>query len=143
MKDSQRGLQSMLVRVKYIKANNERFSTVPNGTRSPWISISRRIMKDSQPCQCVMHLGAKYIKANNEDSQPQSLTGLNVVKYIKANNERFSTAQLLSHVRVISISRRIMKDSQQVIGRRGRGCKYIKANNERFSTRGNPAGYSC
>ena len=23
-------------------------------------------MKDSQPCQGVMHLGAKYIKANNE-----------------------------------------------------------------------------
>ena len=34
----------------------------------------------------------------------------------------------------ISISRRIMKDSQRMDGRGGAPGKYIKANNERFST---------
>ena len=55
-------------------------------------------------------------------------------KYIKANNERFST-QLYSKVRLnISISRRIMKDSQQADVLDLDKAKYIKANNERFST---------
>ena len=55
---------------KYIKANNERFSTSVRRHANPCLSISRRIMKDSQ---------LKMTRI------------LGVVKYIKANNERFST----------------------------------------------------
>ena len=47
-----------------------------------------------------------------KDSQPESLVALTAV----------------------SISRRIMKDSQQEWHFNGAGDKYIKANNERFST---------
>ena len=59
-----------------------------------------------------------------------------LLKYIKENNERFSTLGRYTATRWISISRRIMKDSQ--LGQRHRhGCsKYIKENNERFSTDG-------
>ena len=35
---------------------------------------------------------------------------------------------------MLSISRRIMKDSQPAGGATAASCKYIKANNERFST---------
>ena len=49
MKDSQQNFWHMLVVPKYIKANNERFSTHVIHGATPEISISRRIMKDSQP----------------------------------------------------------------------------------------------
>ena len=71
MKDSQPRRARANRSFKYIKANNERFSTPHAGDRRCVISISRRIMKDSQPM--VNHLYA-------------------LIKYIKANNERFSTA---------------------------------------------------
>ena len=49
MKDSQRRRGGILCVVKYIKANNERFSTLWRGCILRAVSISRRIMKDSQP----------------------------------------------------------------------------------------------
>ena len=70
MKDSQPRGTERTETAKYIKANNERFSTgflTPAGNR---LSISRRIMKDSQ-------------RRTDEKSAEH--------KYIKANNERFST----------------------------------------------------
>ena len=70
MKDSQREVVPLSPVAKYIKANNERFSTSHARQVIAAISISRRIMKDSQ--------------RKSERSQ-------NIVKYIKANNERFST----------------------------------------------------
>ena len=70
MKDSQHFSGATSGPVKYIKANNERFSTVVRRVDRVVISISRRIMKDSQP-----DTGA----------------GAEQNKYIKANNERFST----------------------------------------------------
>ena len=51
---------------KYIKANNERFSTRGGALEYGGISISRRIMKDSQPIDAGAALMVKYIKANNE-----------------------------------------------------------------------------
>ena len=66
MKDSQpRPLQSSPFS-KYIKANNERFSTIMPPLVSESISISRRIMKDSQPSLVSVTTHSKYIKANNE-----------------------------------------------------------------------------
>ena len=47
------------------------------------------------------------------------------VKYIKESNERFSTCV---YMRVISISRRVMKDSQLTVGGHRLLTKYIKAN---------------
>ena len=66
MKDSQQGSTSSPVKYKYIKANNERFSTFSLGHDRMGISISRRIMKDSQPLEQVSSKNVKYIKANNE-----------------------------------------------------------------------------
>ena len=51
---------------KYIKANNERFSTQISGVAQFMISISRRIMKDSQLITPLVAALGKYIKANNE-----------------------------------------------------------------------------
>ena len=66
MKDSQQNFWHMLVVPKYIKANNERFSTHVIHGATPEISISRRIMKDSQRTCRSCKAGSKYIKANNE-----------------------------------------------------------------------------
>mgnify|MGYP000916393755 CR=1 FL=1 len=66
MKDSQLMSPGVAGKAKYIKANNERFSTYLTDLHGWALSISRRIMKDSQPVfKGVNHL-AKYIKANNE-----------------------------------------------------------------------------
>ena len=48
MKDSQLSGGQMCMVDKYIKANNERFSTKKPAYPPQVISISRRIMKDSQ-----------------------------------------------------------------------------------------------
>ena len=66
MKDSQPTFLLGLCCYKYIKANNERFSTGAKGTRLNGLSISRRIMKDSQRRMQRDFLANKYIKANNE-----------------------------------------------------------------------------
>ena len=66
MKDSQRGFAGLITSDKYIKANNERFSTREMMGVIGCISISRRIMKDSQPFGAVAPCMCKYIKANNE-----------------------------------------------------------------------------
>ena len=66
MKDSQLHEVKNAVYTKYIKANNERFSTSRKRDRQTAISISRRIMKDSQPPEDVLQDAGKYIKANNE-----------------------------------------------------------------------------
>ena len=91
MKDSQQNDRYEWTDGKYIKANNERFSTTAFAEVVTDLSISRRIMKDSQQ-PCVRGIcGCKYIKANNERfSTAFRLRGLSH-KYIKANNERFST----------------------------------------------------
>ena len=73
MKDSQQFAEVKACVSKYIKANNERFSTAGTLLAVDDVSISRRIMKDSQP---------------HQKHQPQQH------KYIKANNERFSTSEL-------------------------------------------------
>ena len=69
-----------------------------------------------------------------KDSQRSVSVLMGAGKYIKANNERFSTVFATFEGELISISRRIMKDSQLVHGGSGDWFKYIKANNERFST---------
>ena len=56
MKDSQRLVQQMYRAHKYIKANNERFSTGGGVGLSGGLSISRRIMKDSQLYKIVLDL---------------------------------------------------------------------------------------
>ena len=66
MKDSQPPATRYLVDTKYIKANNERFSTVEGDPVPQGLSISRRIMKDSQRKLSVLVVSSKYIKANNE-----------------------------------------------------------------------------
>ena len=66
MKDSQPSWQAPPPIAKYIKANNERFSTHSGGYVYAEVSISRRIMKDSQPMPEAPAAAAKYIKANNE-----------------------------------------------------------------------------
>ena len=66
MKDSQQAATQALKADKYIKANNERFSTGFWLALRPSISISRRIMKDSQPMRRLCNSSTKYIKANNE-----------------------------------------------------------------------------
>ena len=66
MKDSQHWMWRNRVDPKYIKANNERFSTINTITGDLAISISRRIMKDSQPFGKRAKVETKYIKANNE-----------------------------------------------------------------------------
>ena len=73
MKDSQHHVGEYSDYSKYIKANNERFSTGCGRRSEGALSISRRIMKDSQ-------LDEVY--------------PLGVAKYIKANNERFSTSSI-------------------------------------------------
>ena len=69
-----------------------------------------------------------------KDSQPETVAKALGVKYIKANNERFSTVRRAGGLTLLSISRRIMKDSQQISAQMLGLTKYIKANNERFST---------
>ena len=69
-----------------------------------------------------------------KDSQLRLAPLFRPLKYIKANNERFSTTVYVFVDRVLSISRRIMKDSQRIHDRSVWTVKYIKANNERFST---------
>ena len=66
MKDSQPATHYQHRRRKYIKENNERFSTLRPSANSTVISISRRIMKDSQPCGLRSPFIFKYIKENNE-----------------------------------------------------------------------------
>ena len=66
MKDSQRLTSQQLQTYKYIKANNERFSTRQTVYEHGRLSISRRIMKDSQHSSELPSLSSKYIKANNE-----------------------------------------------------------------------------
>ena len=74
MKDSQPRLERQHLRLKYIKANNERFSTECFFSGCLGLSISRRIMKDSQPMNPVETKRAKYIKANNERFSTQTKT---------------------------------------------------------------------
>ncbi len=69
-----------------------------------------------------------------KDSQHVVIVISSPGKYIKANNERFSTIRCLTGRIPLSISRRIMKDSQLYPPPRPFPSKYIKANNERFST---------
>ena len=69
-----------------------------------------------------------------KDSQRHVYCVLKRCKYIKANNERFSTSFCRGAGGAVSISRRIMKDSQLILGVHSESDKYIKANNERFST---------
>ena len=66
MKDSQPTKMLAAASCKYIKANNERFSTIWAAACKLSVSISRRIMKDSQRSSCRMYTASKYIKANNE-----------------------------------------------------------------------------
>ena len=66
MKDSQHPHNIDSPAYKYIKANNERFSTLDSLPVAPYVSISRRIMKDSQLKDVGKLIGFKYIKANNE-----------------------------------------------------------------------------
>ena len=66
MKDSQRSFHFRLFYLKYIKADNERFSTLLPGMITTTLSISRLIMKDSQPGAGVLNCLTKYIKADNE-----------------------------------------------------------------------------
>ncbi len=66
MKDSQLSSSRQSGSSKYIKANNERFSTPVSASNLHGISISRRIMKDSQPMPSLAGMPIKYIKANNE-----------------------------------------------------------------------------
>ena len=70
MKDSQQPPGTSAQLCKYIKADNERFSTIITALACHGVSISRLIMKDSQPKYC---------------------RGVSIGKYIKADNERFST----------------------------------------------------
>ena len=69
-----------------------------------------------------------------KDSQPFGVDVTPLAKYIKANNERFSTSLGYPVQECVSISRRIMKDSQHAVRYLRQAVKYIKANNERFST---------
>ena len=66
MKDSQPRSSTPNRGIKYIKANNERFSTGEGLCARADLSISRRIMKDSQHRVRGAVAAAKYIKANNE-----------------------------------------------------------------------------
>ena len=66
MKDSQHLPPGKRKECKYIKANNERFSTRGKRGGPARLSISRRIMKDSQLRHGVSPFAGKYIKANNE-----------------------------------------------------------------------------
>ena len=66
MKDSQQFAEVKGCVSKYIKANNERFSTAGTLLAVDDVSISRRIMKDSQPRKRTYSSATKYIKANNE-----------------------------------------------------------------------------
>ena len=66
MKDSQPFRRRARTFPKYIKANNERFSTTNAKLFGSALSISRRIMKDSQRVLRDESGGFKYIKANNE-----------------------------------------------------------------------------
>ena len=73
-----------------------------------------------------------------KDSQRCGAGADHLNKYIKANNERFSTCRARRQAMTVSISRRIMKDSQPPRTHDQAADKYIKANNERFSTHTNP-----
>ncbi len=66
MKDSQHASTLAPEDIKYIKANNERFSTDGFFDGEVGVSISRRIMKDSQRRASETCTACKYIKANNE-----------------------------------------------------------------------------
>ena len=72
MKDSQPCLTLGDAFVKYIKANNERFSTSVSVSERKVLTISRRIMKDSQPRRQLRKEENKYIKANNERFSTQA-----------------------------------------------------------------------
>ena len=54
MKDSQQDFVHFFVGDKYIKESNERFSTFDSDGGGAWLSISRRVMKDSQLSCCLM-----------------------------------------------------------------------------------------
>ena len=69
-----------------------------------------------------------------KDSQLAPPTQHAALKYIKVNNERFSTKILSLEPVPVSISRRVMKDSQLIRYRVVFRGKYIKESNERFST---------
>ena len=73
MKDSQLSTQVEMSRYKYIKANNERFSTGSEVHEWVQLSISRRIMKDSQLTKAISDGVGKYIKANNERFSTRSV----------------------------------------------------------------------
>ena len=75
-----------------------------------------------------------------KDSQHRYGGTARLRKYIKANNERFSTSSVMGNWAKLSISRRIMKDSQRCGSLGWMRSKYIKANNERFSTTGDSLG---
>ena len=51
-------------------------------------------MKDSQPVESVTPVGSSISRRIMKDSQPQLDQGTSSHKYIKANNERFSTTPL-------------------------------------------------
>ena len=79
MKDSQPPCTNPNTTAKYIKANNERFSTSWMSPTWGGISISRRIMKDSQPFDEVKLQEPKYIKANNERFSTAPSTGQQII----------------------------------------------------------------
>ena len=66
MKDSQRRSARPARGAKYIKADNERFSTCGVSCAPGLLSISRLIMKDSQRIRARIVTRCKYIKADNE-----------------------------------------------------------------------------
>ena len=78
MKDSQLRLRDIHLLRKYIKANNERFSTNFTDIERACISISRRIMKDSQLDPASKKFFDKYIKANNERFSTSATRGVAV-----------------------------------------------------------------
>ena len=75
MKDSQQQAGENDTQIKYIKANNERFSTLHWLPLRLGVSISRRIMKDSQQMSSRVRFSFKYIKANNERFSTVQETG--------------------------------------------------------------------
>ena len=93
MKDSQLRLRDIHLLRKYIKANNERFSTNFTDIERACISISRRIILNST--QRVKSSSISISRRIMKDSQPVLHAGLRFAKYIKANNERFSTRKEL------------------------------------------------
>ena len=91
MKDSQHFVPLKFKSSKYIKANNERFSTAQSAAALPCVSISRRIMKDSQQSMLERLRRVSISRRIMKDSQQRLAMSDEHFKYIKANNERFST----------------------------------------------------